>query len=191
MWYSLALSLHVFGAVAMFAAAGVVVTGTVLMRRAQTVEQLRERAGIASSVDRFFPFIVLFLMAPAIYMVFTRWGWTTAWVDTALIALLLMLPLGPAINRRRLVAIYRASQAAPAGSLSPELQAQRDDPVLWASIWVFVGATSGILALMTIKPDWPGSLGTMVVAVVLSLSIGAFARPAAVSPQPGLVTEQR
>jgi uncharacterized protein YceH (UPF0502 family) len=51
MWYHLALFLHVFGAMAMFAAAGVVLTGSILMRRAQTVEQLRERAGLANSVD--------------------------------------------------------------------------------------------------------------------------------------------
>jgi hypothetical protein len=117
-------------------------------------------------------------------MVFVAWGWTTAWVDTALITLLLMLPLGPAINGRRLAAIHQAAQAAPAGPLSAALRTQRDDPVLWTSICVFIGATSGIVFLMTVKPDLPGSLGTMAVALLLAFSVGWLSQRAAVRHQP-------
>lgn len=182
-FYYIALFVHILGVGAFFAAIGVVMTGTVLMRRAQTVEQLRERAGLASSVDNLFPFIVLVLLVPAIYMVFTTWGWTTAWINTALIALLLKLPLGPAINGRRLNAIHKAAQAAPGGPIEASLQAQKNDPVLWISICVFTGVTIGILFLMTVKPDLPGSLSTMVIALLLAFISGWFSKGGAV-PQP-------
>lgn len=188
--YLIALFVHVFGAMAMFAAAGVVLTGTALLRCAHTVEQLRERAALANSVDKLFPFIILVILAPAIYMVFTAWGWTTAWIDTALIILLLMLPLGPAINGRRLEAMHRAAQAAPSGPLSAMLRAQRDDPVLWTSICVFIGGASGIVFLMTVKPDLPGSLATVVVALLLGFSAGWFSKRAAVEQSPRLTEEK-
>jgi hypothetical protein len=182
-FYYIALFVHILGVGAFFGAIGVVMTGTVLMRRAQTVEQLRERAGLASSVDNLFPFIVLVLLVPAIYMVFTTWGWTTAWINTALIAMLLKLPLGPAINGRRLNAIHKAAQAAPGGPIEASLQAQKNDPVLWISICVFTGVTIGILFLMTVKPDLPGSLSTMVIALLLAFISGWFSKGGAV-PQP-------
>lgn len=190
MVYHIALFVHVFGAMAMFAAAGVVLTGTALLRRAQTVEQLRERAALANSVDKLFPFIILVILAPAIYMVFTTWGWTTAWIDIALMILLLMLPLGPAINGRRLDAIHRAAQAAPSGPLSAALRVQRDDPVLWTSICVFIGGTSGIVFLMTVKPDLPGSLGTVGVALLFGFSVGLLSKRAAGVRPLGLVEEK-
>jgi hypothetical protein len=188
MVYHIALFLHVFGALAMFAAAGVVLTGTALLRHAQTVEQLRERAALASSVDKLFPVIIVVILVPAIYMVFAAWSWTTAWIDTALVLLLLMLPLGPAINGRRLEAIHRAAQAAPSGPLSATLRTQRDDPVLWTSLCIFIGGTSGIVFLMTVKPDLPGSLATVVVALLLGFSAGRFSKRAA-GQQLGLVEE--
>lgn len=42
MWYSLALLVHILGAVGLFCAVSIVVIAFVRMRQARTVEQIRE-----------------------------------------------------------------------------------------------------------------------------------------------------
>jgi len=165
--YSIALFVHVIAVIAMFTVIGTVMGNIVLMRRAQTVEQLREKSLVASAADKLMPGILILLLVPAIYMVFTSWGWTTPWIDTALIALVLASPLGPAINDRRLKALAQATAEAPAGPLSASLLKQRDDRVLWASCCIFAAILIGIVFLMTVKPDLIGSIATVVVAFAL------------------------
>ncbi len=167
--YSIALFIHVMAAMAMFTVIGIVMVSVVSMRRAQTVEQLQARTTLAYRADKLMPAILVLVLVPTIYMVFASWGWTTAWINTALIALVLASPLGPAINTRRLEALYKATEGASSGPLSAALLKQRDDHVLWASCCIFTGILIGIVFLMTVKPGVVGSLATIVVALALGL----------------------
>lgn len=115
------------------------------------------------------PAITVLVLVPAIYMVFASWGWTTAWVNTALIALVLASPLGPIINTRHLETLANVSEEAPSGPLPPTLLKQREDRVLWASCCTFAGILIGIVFLMTVKPSLVGSLATIVAALALGL----------------------
>lgn len=176
MFYNIALFLHVMAGIAMFAVIGIIMVNVVRMRRAQTGEQLRERANVAFRADKLMPVILVLVLIPAIYMVFASWGWTTAWINTALIALLLASPLGPAVNTRRLEALANAAEEAPTGPLPPALLSQRDDRILWASCCTFTGILIGIVFLMTVKPGLVGSLATIVVAVALGLIMSILPR---------------
>ncbi len=167
--YDIALFIHVMAVVAMFTVIGIVMVSVMGMRRAQTVEQLQERTSLAYGADKLMPAILVLVLVPAIYMVFTLWGWTTAWINTALIVLVLASPLGPAINTRRLEALSKAAEGASAGPLSVALLKQRDDHVLWASCCIFTAILIGIVFLMTVKPGLVGSLATIVVALALGL----------------------
>lgn len=168
--YPIALFVHIIATMTMFAVIGIVIASVVLMRRTETVEQLRVKVMLAYSADKLMPGIMLFVLVPAIYMVFASWGWTTAWINTALIALVLASPLGPIVNTRRLEAIHKAAEAAPVGPLSAVLLKQLDDRVLWASVCTFTGVLIGIVFLMTVKPGLLGSLATIIVALVLGFS---------------------
>lgn len=167
--YSIALFIHVIATIAMFAVIGIVMVSVLLMRRAQTVEQLQERAFLAYGADKLMPGIMVLVLVPAIFMVFASWGWTTAWINTALITLLLASPLGPAVNTRRLKALYKATEAAPAGPLSAAQLKQRSDQILWTSCCIFTGILIGIVFLMTVKPGLFGSLATITVALALGI----------------------
>jgi hypothetical protein len=176
--YYIALFIHVIASMAMFTAIGVVMVNVSLMRRAQTVEQLHDKAMQAHGADQLMPAILLLVLIPALYMVFASWGWKTAWINTALISLVLISPLGPAINARRLKAIYQAAKDAPAGPLSAALLKQINDQVLWASCCIFTGVLVGIVFLMTVKPGLIGSIATIVVTLVLGIIASVLSKPA-------------
>jgi hypothetical protein len=167
--YSIALFIHVIATMAMFIVIGIVMVSVSLMRQAQTAEQLHDKVVLAHGADKLMAPILLLVLIPAIYMVFATWGWTTAWINTALISLVLVSPLGPAVNARRLKAIYDAVKAAPVGQLSAELLKQIDDQVLWASCCIFTGVLTGIVFLMTVKPGLIGSIATIVVSLLLGI----------------------
>jgi hypothetical protein len=169
LFYNIALFLHVMATIAMFAVIGIVMVNVARMRQAQTGEQLRERTNVAFRADKLMPVMLVLVLVPAIYMVFASWGWTTAWINTALIALVLASPLGPAVNTCRLEALAKAAEGASSGPLPSALLTQRDDQVLWASCCTFTGILIGIVFLMTVKPGLVGSLATIVVALGLGL----------------------
>lgn len=170
--YSTALFIHVMAMIAMFAVISIIMINVALIRQAQTGEQLRERAIVAFRADKLMPLILVLVLIPALYMVFASWGWTTAWINTALITLVLASPLGPAVNTRRLEALARAAREAPAGQLPPALLTQSNDRILWISCCTFTGILIGIVFLMTVKPGLVGSLATIVVALALGLIVG-------------------
>lgn len=174
MLYHIALFLHVMATIAMFAVIGIITTNVALMRLAQTREQLRERSTVAFGADKLMSVILILVLVPAIYMVFAFWGWTTAWINTALIALVLASPLGPAINTRHLEALAKAAEEAPPGPLPPALLTQRDDYVLWTSCCTFTGILIGIVFLMIVKPGQIGSLITIIVTLALGLIMGVI-----------------
>ena len=88
-----------------------------------------------------------------------------------------MAVLGPTLQGRRLNALYAAA-AAPEGPATPALQHKMQDRVLWASALAMGGTMLGIVALMTLKPDWIEAIAIIVVAALLGLMAGlALARP--------------
>jgi len=170
-FYSIALFFHILGALALFAAVGVIAVGMLLMRQARTVEQLRERAGMATSADRLLPISVVLILLPALYMLIVAWGWSVAWLDTALVSFVVILILGPVFIGRRIEVIRRAAETTSDGAIPAPLHAQRNDPVLWAAMSIFTTLAIGIAFLMAVKPDLLGSLITVAVALLLGVLV--------------------
>ncbi len=85
MWYTLALFVHILGAIGLFVAVSLIVVAFVRMRQASTLEQAREWASVANVAGKSMLFISLVILAPALYMVIIAWGFTTPWVMAALI----------------------------------------------------------------------------------------------------------
>src|SRR5262245_19442329 len=166
--YSIALFLHIVGALGFFVALGLEWTSLGHVRRATTVEQVREWMRVPSEMGRVGMIAMVTLLAAGLYMMATVWG-GVAWILVTLGALVPMMVLGTVFTRRRMAAIGRAV-SAERGSLSPALRHLPHNPLLAISLHTRVAIALGIVFLMTAKPDLGGSLLAIVIAAMLGLA---------------------
>src|SRR4051794_40633203 len=117
MWYSLALLVHILGAVGLFSAVSLVVIALVRMRQARTLEQIREWVAVAQFAGKSLMLIGLVILAPALYMVTVAWGFTTPWVLTALLNFVVLAIIGAAVSGGTIQRVSALVQAAPPGQV--------------------------------------------------------------------------
>ncbi|MCI0712248.1 MAG: hypothetical protein L0154_18990 [Chloroflexi bacterium] len=165
--YSIALFLHIAGALGFFAALGLEWISLRQLRRATTVEQVREWIRLPGEMARPSMVPMLMLLVAGIYMMATVWG-GVAWIIVTLGAFVPMMFLGMGITARRMAAIKRTLETER-GSLSPTLHQMLHHPLLWLALQTRVTMALGIVFLMTVKPDLMGSLLVMVVATAAGI----------------------
>jgi hypothetical protein len=172
--YTIVLFLHIVGAIGYFVGLGTWLFLLAALRRAQRVEQVRTITPLMGLIGPLILFSVLLLLAAGLYMAITTWGLLTGWIDVALISLLLIVPLGTAINEPRRRAIDRLAQEASDGPLSRSLEQRTHDPVLLIAPRTTIILLLGIVFLMTNKPSLLGSLIVIAVALALGLAWGVL-----------------
>jgi hypothetical protein len=178
MWYNIALFAHVLGAIGLFVAVSLVVVAYVRMRRAATIEQVREWAATAEFAGKSIAFVSLLVIVPALYMVVVAWQWTTPWVLAALITVVALAVLGVTVSGWTIERVVAMARAAAPGRVPDELRAQLSAPRLWLMEATRMTLLVGIVFLMTVKPDAAGSLLALVGMLVLGLILGAISRRA-------------
>jgi len=166
--YSIALFLHIVGALGVFVALGLEWTGLGQIRSAMTLEQVRAWMGILKSVRRVGFASMLTTVISGFYMMATVWG-GVAWVIVSLGTLVLVIVLSVALTGPRMAAIGQAL-ATERGTVSKTFHSLANHPLLWISIQTRVAIALGIVFLKTIKPDLGGSLIIIGVAIVLGLA---------------------
>ena len=183
MLYSLALFVHILGALGLFVALGLEWTGLRQLRRATTGAQARELVTALAVLPLLYAPAAVAILLPGLYMAAAVWGWGVGWTSVALAALVLLAVLGAALTGRRMAAIGRAV-AAESGPVSPTLRQRLHDPVLWTSIQTRLAIAVGIVFLMTVKPALGGALLTIGVAALLglALTVPAWGRNRALDP---------
>jgi hypothetical protein len=157
----------------LFGGIAIVLAAMARMRRAETVTQVRELAGLAALADRLLPVASLLILVAGIYMAVDLELWGSGWVDLGFLGLIALSIVGPTINSRRLTAIHRAAAEAPDGSVPDVLRARILDPVLWTAVHTMTVVTVGIVFLMAVKPGTTGSLLTLIVAAAIGLAASA------------------
>ncbi len=165
--YSVALFLHVVGALLMFTTLSLEGIGLRLIRRAATVQQVRDSAGVAGLARVLGPASALGILVPGMYMAMTTWG-GIPWIAAGFVAWLVIGVLG-AVNGIRLTAIGRAAAAA-GDRLSLDVASRLRDPMLLSSWMVRVAVALGVVFLMTVKPELAGTLLTMAAAVAIGIA---------------------
>ena len=180
--YRIVLFAHIIGALSLFVGVAGIVVGMYGMRKAKTIKQFREWSWLASTTDKAMPFIALLVVVPGVYMVFTVWGWHTAWADVALGTFILLIVSGIVFIGPRLAMFKKAVQGAEQDALvSPELRAHILNPFLWTIVSIFVTVVVSIVFLMAVKPDLVGSLATVSIAIIVgficALPIGRVKQP--------------
>ena len=175
--YTLALFVHITGALALGTTDAIILVGLIAMRRAPTVEQVRLWACFARQAGRLTPLAALLLLVPGAYLVVSAWGWATPWIDVSLGAVVALPLLRSAVLEPRLTAVATGALQATGDPIPASIQRQRLDPLLWGASGVTTGLFLAIVFLMTVKPDLGGALTTVGVALV----VGAV--PAVLTPR--------
>lgn len=165
--YSLALYLHIVGALGFFVALGLEWVSVRQLRRAQHVGQIRDWAVISAGSTKVGMPSMLLLLISGTFMTVSVWG-AVPWVLVTLGAIVLMIILALMLSRRRMAAIERI-MAEEEGAVSPTLRQLTHHPMLWLAIQTRVAIALGIVYLMAVKPDLTGSLLAIGIAAVLGL----------------------
>ena len=177
--YTIALFLHVSGAIGYFAGIGTWLFILVGLRRAQRVEQVRALVNLIGLSGPFTGISALLILVTGFFMALSAWSLRTGWIAVALISLVLMVPSSAALIEPRRRAIDRLAREAPNGPLSQALERRTHDPVLGTALQTVAALLLGIVFLMTTKPSLTGSLIVMAVALALGLASGVLVSRAA------------
>ena len=166
--YSLALFLHIVGAMGFFLALGLEWFGLWQLRGARHSQEVRAWMGLLKSVRRGGFASMLAVVISGVYMMATTWG-RVPWLIVTVGALVMVIVLALALSGPRMAAIGRAL-VTEQGALSQTFHRLANHPLLWISIQTRVAITLGIVLLKTVKPDVSGSLLIIGVAIVLGLA---------------------
>ena len=166
--YSIALFLHIVGALGFFAALGLEWTGLRQIRNAVAPQQVGAWMGVLKSTRRMSFVSMLTTVISGIYMMVTVWG-AVPWVMVAVGSLVVVIVLSLALTGPRMAAIGQAL-ALEKGQLSQTFRSLANHPLLWLSIQTRVAIALGIVFLKVVKPELDGSLLTIGVAIILGLA---------------------
>ena len=167
--YTLALFLHVSGAIGAFVSLGIWLFGLAALRRARRVEQVRALAWLIIVASPLMVLSVLLLGLAGFAMALTTWGISTPWIVVSLVSVVLVGPIGAFVLDPRMRTILALAQEVPNGPLPDALERQTHDPILFTSAYMLVAILLGIVFLMTTKPALFMSLVVMAVALALGL----------------------
>jgi uncharacterized membrane protein len=172
--YEWGLFLHLLGVFLVSGGAVSFILILAMMRRSQTVQEVRVWANLAAIVERLFPVSTVVLLVTGIWLVTDGdWSWGDGWINVSFIGLILIALVGLLVNTRKVVAIDRAAADAPDGPIPQVLAAQITDPVLFATTHAL---TLGVLAIiwnMTTKPGDAQAGIVFVVAIVIGAASAA------------------
>jgi hypothetical protein len=166
--YSIAVFLHIVGALGIFAAIGLEWAGLSNLRRATDTAQVREWVRLLAAPRTVGGPAALVVLVSGIYLSATRWG-PEGWILVALGGMVVTAALGGAIGGRRISAIMRALPTE-SGPVSSTLRGRLDDPALPVSLWVRTALLLDIVFLMSTRPSLGGSLAAMGAALVLGIA---------------------
>lgn len=172
--YSIALFLHIVGALGFFAALGLEWTGLWQIRSTIHPDQLRAWMRILNIATKEGFASMLAILISGFYMMATAWG-GVPWIIVTLGALVLVIVLAQVFSRPQMAAIGHALASEKGQSLQT-IHSLANHPLLWISIQTRVAIALGIVLLKTIKPDLGGSLLIIGVAIILGLASALLMR---------------
>lgn len=170
--YTIALFLHISGAICFFISIGVWFFGILALRRALLVEQVRVLTNLIAATDSIAVIGILILLAAGLYMAITSWGLQTRWIDVALVCFALIAPIGPGLLEPRMHQIAKIASELPEGLISETLRSNIYDPLLISGVQLLIIILFGFIFLMTNKPEFTQSIYVMLVAFFLGLISG-------------------
>lgn len=166
--HSIALFLHIAGALGYFAMLALEWASLRQIRSATRPEQARAGMGMLRSTNKLgFP-CMLTIVVTGTYMMLTEVGWA-AWILVTIGALVLVIALFVSVSAPRLKSLAR-TLGPQNEAMSPQFANLANDPLLWISVQTRLAIILGIVLLKTTTPGWGGSLLIIGMAVVLGIA---------------------
>jgi hypothetical protein len=166
--FSIALFLHIVGALGVSVALGLEWIGLSQIRMATLPEEIHSLLGVVKSTTRLGFASMLATVITGFYMVLAGLGWVP-WILVVIGALMLAMVVARILTAPRMAAIAHllATEKSP---LSNTFHNLVNDPFLWASIQTRVAIVLGIIFLKIATPDLGGSLLTIGLAIALGIA---------------------
>jgi len=176
MLYKVALFLHVIGALLLCAAIAIEWLCIINIRKADTIERIRESVFIYSTVRKMGDRAASLLLVPGIYMMVVVWH-NASWGVFGLFDLILIGLIGSMVTGRKMKKI--AEIAKMENKHPDELGSLSRNNSLWFSIKMRTAIFLGVIFLMTAKPGLAGSIVTIIISIILgALPLGIRYYPA-------------
>jgi hypothetical protein len=166
--FSMALFLHIVGALGVSVALGLEWIGLSQIRKSTVPGEIRAILKIIQSTTRFGFTSMLSTVITGIYMVLAAVGWVP-WLLVVIGALVLLIVLTRVLTAPRMAVIGQAL-ALENGPVSLTLHNLINDPTLWISIQTRAAIVLGIIFLKIVTPGLGGSLLTIGVAITLGVA---------------------
>jgi hypothetical protein len=170
--YSIALFLHITGALGFFSAFALEWLELRQIQQATLSDQVQAWIRILAGTRRLGTASMSITLISGIYMTVTTWH-RAAWIMVALASIFLLIPLVMILARPGITALGKSLNTEK-GMLSQGFRELANHRLLEASIRIRVAIALGIVFLMTVKPELKGSLLTMATAVVIGLAWGMY-----------------
>lgn len=162
----------------MFIGYGTLVLGTIALRLATRIEDVRaiasaltwgRRVGFEhiSVIDVIAVGGVLLIAVTGLDMARYTGDWRSGWVQVAVATFLLLAPVGPFVINPRLHAITQAAGVETRGDVPLALQSLLSDQVLTIALRASLAVFLGLVFLMAVKPTSFGSIVTILVALAV------------------------
>lgn len=168
--YTIALFVHIVGALGFFMALGAEWLSVRRMRRAASAEQAREWLDTVSGARRAGMASMLAILVAGFFMMAVG-QLSGAWMIVAFWTMVVLAALAVGLSGRRMAAIRRAVRAESPPTPA-ELRQLLDHPQLWLAIQLRLALAFGIVFLMAVKPALAGSLLAIAVAAVIGAVAG-------------------
>lgn len=166
--YSIALFLHIVGALGFFFVLGLEWAILWEIRKAILPKQVQTLLEILKSTNWVGVVSIMATIITGLYMMLTVWG-SVPWILVVLGALVLEFVISVVLTGPRVAAIGQALDTEK-GSVSQAFHNLANHPMLWISIHTRVAIILTIVFLKIAKPDLGGSLLSIGVAILLGLA---------------------
>jgi hypothetical protein len=170
--YTIALFVHIVGAIGAFIGVGIWLFAALALRRAQSVGQVRALTSLIRPSGVLAIVSILLLGVAGLYMAVTAWGEQATWIMVATVGFLLLAPFGAFVIDPRLRALAAAAAAVPDGPLPASLAARANNPLVGIGLSVYIAVLLGIVFVMTNKPPLVDSIIALASATALGLASG-------------------
>ncbi len=168
--YTIALFLHVVGALLL----GTALTGEGIalfhLRQATTREELQTWEGVALLGRVFGPASIVLILLPGLYMMFDSWGWVP-WIAVGLFSLLVIAIIGASSGIRLGLLLRSAASGSP---VTHAVRVRLRAAIFVVSWFARVSIALGVVFLMTSKPQLVPALLAIAIAAAVGSATGAL-----------------